>query len=188
MNPEDALLVRSTFTILYPFVMIAWAVHLLNEMTGHKFSYAFAMYPRRSRGLIGVATSPFLHADWRHLWHNTSGFVVLGGLTLIQGYNLFLFVTIAIALVCGLMTWLTENNPCIGASGVIFGYMGFLLIFGLTSGSHLATLAGVAAGVIYGQLIGGIAPSSPNVSWKAHFWGFISGLAIGYFLAILRQT
>jgi membrane associated rhomboid family serine protease len=186
MYPDDLAFIRSAFSLLLPVVMVAWLVHLLDEGTGKALSRAFALYPRSLWGLLGIATSPFLHGDWQHLWTNTLGFLFLGWLVAAQGVNLFLVVTVLVALACGALVWLTAPVPSVGASGINFGYMGFLLVYGLASGSLLAAMAGLTAGLVYGHTIGGIFPRSAKVCWQAHLFGLLSGAAIALYFAAPR--
>lgn len=190
LYPEDMALIQSTFSLLFRLVVLVWGIHLLNVMTGMSLNKLFALYPRNPFGLIGIATSPFLHGDWGHIWSNTIAFLALGWLLIAQGYNLFIFVSIAVAIIGGLFTWLVEQRGVVGASGVIFGYFGFLLIYGFLSGNHFSTFATVLAGLAYGSMIflALPLPDEYGISWKGHLGGFLGGLATGYFVGLLSYS
>jgi membrane associated rhomboid family serine protease len=163
---------------------IAWIVFFLDKSSGDRLSRIFRLQPRSLFGLVGIATSPFLHSNQSHIVGNSSAFLVLGLLIAAQGQNMFYFVSAVLTVTTGLLVWLFSSNPVIGASGVIFGYLGYLLMFGMTVDEGWAWGAGAIAFVIYGSLWVGIFPSAPGVSWLTHAMGFVSGIALGYVLGL----
>lgn len=182
---DDMVFIHSTFSVLFRLVLVAWGIHVLNVMSGMFLNKLFALYPRNLFGLIGIATCPFLHCDWHHLWSNTIVFLPLGWLLIAQGYNLFIFVSVAVALLGGIFTWLLADRPGVGASIVIFGYLGFLLLYGFLAGDHVATLITVLVGLGYGWLVMTLAPEYGS-GWLGHLGGFLGGIATAYFLGLLR--
>lgn len=163
---------------------IAWVVFLLDKSSGDQLSRIFCLQPRSLFGLVGIATSPFLHGNRSHIVGNSSAFLMLGLLIAAQGRNMFYFVSLVLTMTTGLLVWLFSSNPVIGASGVIFGYLGYLLMFGMTVDDGWASGAGVIALVTYGWIWMGIFPSTRGVSWLAHAIGFVSGIVLGYVLGL----
>lgn len=197
MNAADADLLNfsAQARVLLGLTAIAWIVHALN-FNGW-LSNLFGLYPRSLWGLVGIPLSPFLHADQKHLTGNTAGFLLLGWFILMQGIHLFYVVTIASALVSGMGTWLfgrSNGYPYVGASGVIFGYLGFLLVYGLSSGSLIALLIALGVGAKQLWMITGtryfpsqILPGdNPRMAWDAHLYGFIGGMVIALVLSDMR--
>ena len=155
----------------------AWLTFAANVVTGGAL-LSFGIVPRTVTGLRGILFAPFLHANLQHLLSNTVPFVVLGWLVILRDKRHFGRVTLAAALASGLASWLlgAPNSVHVGASGVIFGYLGFLMLSGWyarTLGSVLLSLGVTAA---WGGLVFGVLPTVPGVSWQGHLGGFIGGV------------
>jgi membrane associated rhomboid family serine protease len=134
--------------------------------------------PRSWSGLSGLFFAPFLHGSWSHLIANTVPFLVLGTLVLTHGTREFWRVTLLVAVVGGLGVWLTGKSGTnhLGASGLIFGYFGYLLANGWRLRSFTAILKAVAALVLYGSLVWGVWPGEAGVSWQGHLFGLLVGI------------
>lgn len=199
MSPstEDLLLFRAHARILLILIAIAWTTHFLNwGIFGGGLNWAFGRRSRHPWGLVCIAFSPFLHADTNHLTGNSTAFLILGWFVLLQGVHLFYAVTIGTALIGGFLAWLfgRENTVSVGASGVIYGYVGFLLIYGITAGNFAASLIALIVGFLYRRVFVGseYSPSgmlpgiNPRLGWRAHLFGFIAGVFMAYLLSGLR--
>lgn len=177
-------------------IAVAWAIHIVNWGFGRgALNWVFGIRPRELSGIIGIFTAHFLHGVDRddnlykndHIVWNTVAFMFLGFLVAIQGLKLFYVVSIIAALISGLGTWLfgREGTYHVGASGVIFGYIGFLIIYGLVSRNLLAFLAGVVGLFVWQtNFIGlvGILPGRRGMSWEGHLFGFIGGVFAAYLI------
>jgi membrane associated rhomboid family serine protease len=121
---------------------------------------------------------PFLHGSFAHLAANTLPLVTLGWLIMLREISDFFIVSAVTVLVSGFGVWLTgaPYSVHIGASGLIFGYFGFLLLRGYFERSFTSILVSLIVGFFYGSLIWGVLPSQPGVSWQAHFFGFVGGV------------
>ncbi len=121
---------------------------------------------------------PFLHGSFAHLAANTLPFVTFGWLIMLRETRDFFIVSALTILVSGFGVWLTgaPNSVHIGASGLIFGYFGFLLLRGYFERSFTSIAISLIVGFFYGGLIWGVLPSQPGVSWQAHFFGFVGGI------------
>lgn len=180
-------------------ILIAWAIHIVDWGFGRgAFGWAFGVRPRQVTGLFGIALAPFLHGvrrkdgepDNSHIVGNTLAFAVLGLFIAVQGLRLFYVVSIVSALVGGLGTWLfgRENTYHVGASGVIYGYTGFLLVYGFISRNILALILGITTFILYGRYIVGILPTRPGISWEGHLFGFIGGVFAAYLISYVRLS
>jgi membrane associated rhomboid family serine protease len=134
--------------------------------------------------LLGIPMAPFLHGGLDHLAGNSVPFVVLGFLTLLRGQAIFFGATVMIAVVAGVGTWLfgADNSYHIGASGLIFGYFGFLVMAGVFERSLKSILVALAVGFGYGGIIWGVLPGTPGISWEGHLFGLIGGAISAYYL------
>jgi membrane associated rhomboid family serine protease len=178
---------KATAEVLRNSVMATWLISLINiVLFRNRLGRLLGIRPRQMQGLLGVAFSPFLHRDIRHLVANTVPFLVLGWLVLLQdgidGNRDFYVITATILLVGGLGTWMFGRDAVhLGASGLVFGYIGFLLA-GVYVGPTILTL-GFALLVfwMYGHQLWGMLPSSraDAVSWEGHLFGFVGGIVAG---------
>lgn len=128
--------------------------------------------------LDGVIWSPLLHGGWGHLEGNTVPFLVFGFLAMAGGLVRWLLVTAMIWLLGGFGVWLIGPSDAvtIGASGVIFGWLVFLLVRGFYAGSMKQIVLAVVLFFVWGGVLFGILPGTPGVSWQAHLCGALAGL------------
>ncbi|GGN16845.1 membrane associated rhomboid family serine protease [Actinoplanes campanulatus] len=139
---------------------------------------AGGIIPHTVAGLDGVLFSPFLHGDWEHLYGNAVPLILLGTFVLAGGARRFLWSTALIMLVAGLGVWFVgdPDTVVVGASGVIFGYLGLLLTRGLVERSwwHLAVAAFI--GLLYWYQFFNILPTDQRISWQGHGLGLLGGV------------
>ncbi|MDD2765149.1 MAG: rhomboid family intramembrane serine protease [Opitutaceae bacterium] len=134
--------------------------------------------PRQAAGLAGILTAPFVHANAAHLAANLPPFLVLGALVLRRNEAQFAEVAATIALAQGALLWLFGRNAAhVGMSGVIFGFLGYLLAVGWLAKTTPDLL--VAGGVVlfYGGMLAGVKPARDGTSWEGHLFGLLAGLA-----------
>jgi membrane associated rhomboid family serine protease len=134
--------------------------------------------PRELSGLDGVLWAPFLHGGFGHLIANTLPFLVMGAVIALSGFRVFAQVTVIVGLISGLGVWLfgPDNTVHIGASGLVFGYLTYLLVRGFFARKLSYVLGGIVIFVIYGGVLWGLLPA-PGVSWQGHLFGAIGGIA-----------
>ncbi|BBH64742.1 rhomboid family intramembrane serine protease [Actinoplanes sp. OR16] len=138
---------------------------------------AGGIIPRHVGGLDGVLFSPFLHADWEHLYGNAVPLILLGTFVLAGGVRRFIWSTVLIMAVSGLGVWFIGDprSVVVGASGVIFGYLGLLLTRGLVERSWWNFGVAVFIGLLYWYQLYGILPTDARVSWQGHLLGLVGG-------------
>ncbi len=124
--------------------------------------------------------APFLHLGMAHLVANTAPFAVLGGLIALQSPARFAAVTLAGAIVGGLIVWLLapSGSVTIGASGLVFAYFGWLIARAVRERSVLALGVGLVALILYGGILWGLSPFQLGISWQGHLGGLLSGLGL----------
>lgn len=154
-----------------------WITFVVNGMLGGALNQ-FGIVPRTVSGLRGIVFGPFLHGNLQHLVANTIPFLALGWMVMLRDARHFLPVTLFSMLGAGLFAWTlgAPGSVHIGASGVIFGYLGFLLLAGVYSRSVASILLSLVTAALWGGLVLGIAPGQPGISWQAHLGGFIGGI------------
>ncbi|MDP8924721.1 MAG: rhomboid family intramembrane serine protease [Chloroflexota bacterium] len=165
-----------------------WALELADLLVFRRSLDAWGIRPRHVPGLWGVALAPFLHGGLGHLMANTIPLVSLGWLVMLRGVREFVGVSVAVALLGGLGVWLFARPGTIhiGASVLIFGYLGFLLFRGYFERSFVSILVAVLVGVVYGGALWGILPGQRGVSWEGHLFGFLAGALAAWALVPKR--
>ena len=158
------------------FIALLWVVQAVNWITGWSLNPAFGLIPRHVEGLDGVALMPLLHGSQAHLMANTPPLAVMGALVALTATRALIAVNGVIVLGGGLAVWLLGSPAIhIGASGLIFGWFGFLVARGLLDRSAITVLCAAGVGVFYGAMLWGVLPGRAGVSWEAHLFGFLAG-------------
>ena len=171
-------------TILGGFVAVMWILEIVDIVLGGALN-SYGVRPHQLIGLRGIVFAPFLHGGLGHLIANTIPFLILGWFVMLQETRDFFVVTGITMLVSGLGTWLvgSSNSVHIGASGLIFGYLGFLLLRGYFERNFPSILLSLIVGFLYGGTIWGVLPIQYGVSWQMHLFGFIGGVIAARLLA-----
>jgi len=203
---EPAVLIVELFSraqILVQIIAIAWTVWLTDvAFFGKTLSKHLGLRSRTPGGLLGIGFAPFLHGGFDHLLGNTVPFFVLGGLILLKGIDNFEIVTATTMLSSGLGIWLfgKEKIPYIGASGVIFGYLGFLLLRGYYDRDVVAAFISLIVCFSYSGIFPSLWNIFPNlwdifplpeleqrrIAWDMHLFGFLGGAATARFLETIK--
>ncbi|MBD2462105.1 rhomboid family intramembrane serine protease [Oscillatoria sp. FACHB-1407] len=175
--------------ILLGCLAVLWGLELVDSLLLRGAFNSFGIRPRKLIGLRGILLAPLLHGNLRHLAANTVPFLILGGLVMLRGLNDFLIVTAVAWLVSGTGVWLfaSPRSNHIGASGVVFGYFGFLLLRGYFERSLIAIAISILVGLLYGSLIWGVLPIRRGVSWLGHLFGFGGGVLAARYLLELKN-
>ncbi len=157
------------------FVALIWVIELINFSTGHQLS-DWGILPRTLKGLKGIPLSHFLHASLIHIMMNTIPLAVLGGFVLLNGRQMFFEVTVIIILVGGAALWLFGRSSYhVGASGLIFGYFGYLVLRAWYDRSLKSFVIAFATVFLYGGIIWGLLPTFSRISWEGHLFGLLAG-------------
>jgi membrane associated rhomboid family serine protease len=161
---------------------VMWAVEIVDLVAGDLDSAGIR--PRDPEGLVGIVAAPFLHGGFGHLFGNTIPFLVLGAVIALSGLMRVVSVTAIVALVGGLGVWLVAPATTlhIGASGIVFGFITYLIARGLWSRRALHLVVGVVVLFVYGGTLAfGFVPT-PGVSWQGHAFGAVGGVLAAWLL------
>lgn len=177
--------VKTQVTILGSFVSIFWITELIDVFILKGRLNQYGIQPQSLIGLRGILFAPFLHGDLPHLISNTLPFLVLGWLVMWQETSDFWIVTALTMLVGGLGVWLfaAPTSIHIGASILIFGYLGFLLLRGYFQRNFISIFLSVLVAFLYGGLVLGVLPTAPGISWQGHLFGFLGGILAAKLIA-----
>lgn len=167
------------------FLGVLWALELVDVLLLGESLDLFGIRPRNVDALSGILAAPFLHGGLAHLLANTIPLAVLGWLVLLRALKTFVIVTVLVTVIGGLAVWLfaAPNTIHIGASGLIFGYLGYLLLRGWFERSFTSILIAIVVAVVYGGALWGVLPGQRGVSWEGHLFGFLAGALSARLLA-----
>ncbi|MCA2682466.1 MAG: rhomboid family intramembrane serine protease [Microcystis sp. M038S2] len=182
--------IKTQAIILATFVAIFWLLEILDQFVFRGSLDIFGIIPHQVIGLRGILFAPFLHGDFSHLIANTVPFLILGWLVMLQETSDFFVVTGLTMLVGGLGVWLfaAPGSIHIGASILIFGYLGFLLLRGYFQRNIPSILLSILVFLLYGGTIWGVLPSSrPGISWQGHLFGFLGGVLAAKLIATEKK-
>lgn len=163
--------------ILLGMFLAMWAVFAFTSVTGGALLWLGVM-PRTLLGIRGVLFAPFLHGSMTHIVSNSLPFLFLGWIVILRDPRHFLPVTVIAMIGSGMMAWLfgAPGSVHIGASGVIFGYLGFLMLSGWFARSFGSIALSILVIVLWGGMVVGAIPGTTGVSWQAHLGGLIAGI------------
>ena len=180
---------KTQIIILGGFIILIWLVEVVDWVIFQSSLDLYGIQPRTVSGLWGVLWAPVLHHGFGHVMANTVPFLVLGWFVLLQGMRPCVVVTAVAWIVSGLGTWLIApaNTIHVGASSLVFGYFGYLLLRAYFERSFSAILWSLFVIMLYGGLIWGVFPGRIGISWQGHLFGFIGGGLAAYWLAKIES-
>jgi membrane associated rhomboid family serine protease len=181
-SPPDSFL-GALFTIGM-LTAVLWVVEYVNAGDDQRLD-RYGIVPHDAVGLRGILFAPFLHAGWDHLYANTLPFLVLGWLTLLHNGQRFFAVTALVMVGSGFGAWLLVPRGAliVGASGVIFGWLGYIAARGFYDHRIGEIVLGVALVLGWGffRLLDSLSPlAGPGIAWQAHLCGFLAGVFAAY--------
>lgn len=167
------------FLTMCAVVPALYLVELVDLAFGGGLDVLGGIQPRRLDGIDGVLFAPLLHVGFGHLTANSVPLILLGTFVLAGQTRRFLAVTATIVIVGGLVVWLfgAPGTVVVGASGVVFGYLGYLFMRGIVERSLWHLGVAVLVGLLYGWTVAGVLPGDPRVSWLGHLGGLVAGVA-----------
>lgn len=179
----------TAFIALAIMVAAMWVLEGIDTVLGGRLN-AEGVRPLNTDGLIGILLAPLLHAGWGHLIANTVPLLVIGAIIALSGIRTFALVTIFGWVISGVITWLIGGvGVHIGASGVVFAYIVFVIVRGLFTRAPLHIIVGIIAAIYYGVgVLGGMLPfGNDGISWQGHLGGAIGGVVAASALGRRRR-
>ena len=175
---------RKAFFVMFGFMVLIWAVQIANWAGHYRLDLDYGLIPERVDRLPDVFTAPFLHFSWQHIEGNSGPLFVFGFLAAYRGVIRFLWLTLLVAVTSGLAVWFFQdpNTLGVGASGLIFGYFGYVVLRGIFDRHLIDTLIGLVMAASFAYLVTIALPGTPGVSWLAHLGGLAGGIAGAWLL------
>ena len=166
------------FVTMCAVIPVLFLVEVIDIGSGGYLDVAGGIIPHRLDGLDGVLFSPFLHAGWDHLYGNAVPLILVGTFVLAGGVKRFIYSTALIMLISGLGVWFigSPNSVVVGASGVIFGYLGLLVARGFVERSWWNLGVAAFIGLLYWYQLYNILPTDQPISWQGHLLGLLGGM------------
>jgi membrane associated rhomboid family serine protease len=184
---------RDALIVMGAFLALIWILQVFNWADGYRLDLSYGIEPERVSRLPEIFTAPFLHFSWQHIEGNSIPLFVLGVLAAYRSIVRFLFASLLVAVTSGMAVWLFQspNTLTVGASGVIFGYFGYVLVRGFFDRNLADIGVGLVAGVLYWTILTVAIPGTPGVSWIDHLGGLAGGVLAAWLLRSappLRRT
>jgi membrane associated rhomboid family serine protease len=171
------------------FLVLLWVIQAANWADGYRLDGVLGIQPHSLSHLPGIVTAPFLHVSWQHIEGNSVPLFVLGFLAAYRGVAKFLTVTAIVIVTSGLIVWLFQSGGSltVGASGLVFGYFGYVLARGVFDRNWIDIAVGVVAGLMYYYILLVALPGTPGISWLDHSGGLAGGVLAGWLLRARRS-
>lgn len=175
------LFTRLAALFLYLFAL--WVIQVYNHLTNYSLNFTLGLIPREVVGLDGIVGMPMLHCGFPHLISNTPPLLLMGTLLAATATRALFAVNAVIVGLGGALVWVFGSHAIhIGASGLVFGWFGFLVARGLVDRSLVTLGAALFVGLLYGSIVWGALPGQPGVSWEAHLFGALAGIAASFLI------
>lgn len=164
-------------------VAVMWLLEVIDTAMGGALD-GLGIHSRSLQGLWEIFTAPWLHVGWAHLAGNTIPLLVLGWLILVDSTRTWVVSGLVVTVCSGLAAWIgsSPGTVTLGASGVVFGWLVFLLVKGLFTHSVGDIVLAVIVFLVYGGVLWGVLPTASGISWQAHLGGAIGGVLAAWLL------
>ncbi|MEV0907258.1 rhomboid family intramembrane serine protease [Streptomyces hokutonensis] len=174
--------VKAAAKLMVGWVALLWLLEVVDMVSGHALD-SLGIVPREPSQLIDIVPAAFIHFGFAHVAANSVPLLVFGFLAALGGIRRFAAVCALIIVADGLGVWLISpaHTNTAGASGLIFGLFGFLLITGFVERRPLGIAVGLLIGAVWGtSILFGLAPTQSGVSWQAHLIGLAAGVGAAF--------
>ncbi|MGA5757127.1 rhomboid family intramembrane serine protease [Nonomuraea bangladeshensis] len=180
---------RKALWVMVGFLAVIWVLQIPNWLSGYALSREYGVQAWNPETLPGIISSAFLHWSWEHIEGNSGPLFVFGFLAAYRGVARFLSVTALIVLVSGLGEWFTADPDAVGAgaSGVVFGYFGYVLVRGVFDRHLIDIVIGVVMALSFAYQFTGLLPQE-GIGWQAHLFGFLAGTLGGWIFGDRRAA
>jgi membrane associated rhomboid family serine protease len=175
---------KAAAKLMVGWVALLWLLEVVDVVSGHALD-GLGIMPREPSELVDVIPAAFIHFGFAHVAANSVPLLVMGFLAALGGIRRFAAVCAVIIVADGLGVWLMApaHSNTAGASGLIFGLFGFLLVSGFVERRPLGVVVGLLVGAVWGgSILLGLSPLQTGVSWQGHLIGLVAGVATAFWL------
>ena len=184
-GPGDAETVlaeaRKALFVMVGFLALIWIIQIANWADQYRLTLEYGIQPRDVASLPYILTAPFLHVSWSHIEGNSGPLFIFGFLAAYRGVTKFLGVTAIVILTSGLAAWFSESPGTVGvgASGVVFGYFGYIMVRGFFDRHLIDIVIGAVMALCFAYQFTVLLPHA-GIGWQAHIGGLVGGVASGW--------
>jgi membrane associated rhomboid family serine protease len=188
-NPDAVLAgARRALFVMTGVLVVIWAVQLANFADGYQLVNTYGIRPRDLGSLPDILTAPFLHFSWAHIEGNSGPLFIFGFLAAYRGIAKFAALSVIVVLTSGLAAWFFESPGVgAGASGVVFGYFGYIIVRGLFDRHAIDVLIGAIMALCFAYQFAVLLPQH-GIGWQAHIGGLVGGILSGWLLRERRAA
>ncbi len=172
---------RKALFVMVGFLALIWIIQIANWADHYQITADYGIRPHDVASLPEILTAPFLHFSWAHIEGNSGPLFIFGFLAAYRGVTKFLGVTVLVILTSGFGAWLFEspNSLGAGASGVVFGYFGYIMVRGFFDRHAIDMLIGAVMALCFAYQFTVLLPHA-GIGWQAHIGGLAGGVAAGW--------
>jgi membrane associated rhomboid family serine protease len=174
---------RNALFVMVGFLAILWIIQIVNWADSYRLTFEYGIIPHDVARLPDIFTAPFLHVSWEHIEGNSGPLFIFGFLAAYRGVRKFLLLTLLVAITSGLGAWIFENpnSVGVGASGVVFGYFGYIIVRGFFDRHLIDVMLGLVMALCFAYQFTVLLPQQ-GIGWQAHIGGVVGGIAGGWLL------
>ncbi|MFG1962224.1 rhomboid family intramembrane serine protease [Nonomuraea sp. NPDC049028] len=175
--------------VMVVMLAVMWAVEVVDYTTNGSLDREFGIIGWDPSGLVGIFFAPFLHVGFGHLMANSLPLLILGFLAALRGLGRFFAASLLIIVIGGVGTWFTSPDTItVGASGLVFGYFGYVLARGIFDRRVFDIVIGIGVGIAYYSILWGLLPNQQGISWQGHLFGLVGGVVAAWLLRRKREV
>lgn len=182
-DPQEVLAnARKALFVMVGILAVLWAIQIANWADGYRLTADYGIQPRDVGSLPHILTAPFLHFSWSHIEGNSGPLFIFGFLAAYRGLGKFAALSVIVILTSGFAAWFFESPGLgAGASGVVFGYFGYIMVRGLFDRHPIDLLIGAVMALCFAYQFTVLLPHQ-GIGWQAHVGGLVGGVAAGWLL------
>jgi membrane associated rhomboid family serine protease len=172
---------RKAFFVMAGILAVLWIIQVVNFADGYRLTFDYGIVPRDIGRLPDILTAPFLHVSWAHIEGNSGPLFIFGFLAAYRGVKKFAAVSVVVIITSGLAAWLfgSANTVGVGASGVVFGYFGYIMVRGFFDRHPIDMAIGAIMALCFAYQFTVLLPKA-GIGWQAHIGGLVGGIAAGW--------
>ena len=181
---------KNAVFVMVGFLSLIWVLQIANWADSDHLDYDYGILPRVVSRLPEIFTAPFFHYGWAHIESNSGPLFVFGLLAAYRGVKRFLLLTLIVTISSGAAVWIFQgsNELTVGASGLVYGYFGYVVVKGIFDRHLVDILIGAVMALSFAYILVATVPGVPHVSWIAHLGGLVGGVASGWLLRSNRTS
>jgi membrane associated rhomboid family serine protease len=172
---------RRAFFVMVGILAVLWIIQIANWADSYGLTYSFGIQGRDVASLPDILTAPLLHFSWAHIEGNSGPLFIFGFLAAYRGVAKFAGVTALVVIISGLAAWFAESPGTVGAgaSGVVFGYFGYIMVRGFFDRHVVDMLVGAVMALCFAYQFTVLLPHA-GIGWQAHIGGLVGGVLAGW--------